>query len=512
MNFFLPLPDRIGLPSKFKDWRLDQDQAVLRSIDSDKRFVAHAMSTGGGKSLVYMAQALLTGARTCILTSTKALQNQLTHDFRNLVDIRGQGNYQCLALTEQGEFSHLLGSNKWHGCDEGPCHYEDHKCSLKDKGCLYFDALRRAKSAKIVVTNYAYWMAINNYGEGLGHFDLLILDEAHSVAVDELPSFLKIVIGKEEIRKLITGATIPENENLEDWKHWALTVISELNKKEQHRNVRKIRENLFKLSTAKGEWVIEDTGNTVLFDVISPHHYAEPMLFRSIPKVVLFSATIRPKTCELLGIDSVDFYEYNSTFPVRNRPIIYLPTIKLQKNNSSHELWEWVRRIDRIIDGRLDRNGIIHTISYERARFLKEYSIHRDIIITHNSGGVHQAVKKFKQSDPPVILVSPCVTTGYDFPGDECRYQVISKLPFLDTRAKIFQARKQKDKNYTYYLVAQELVQMCGRAVRSIEDWSENFILDSHWGWFWIKYKDYFPKWFLEACRKDNVIPLAPKV
>ena len=38
------------------------------------------------------------------------------------------------------------------------------------------------------------------------------------------------------------------------------------------------------------------------------------------------------------------------------------------------------------------------------------------------------------------VLVSPSVSTGYDFPGRECEWQFICKVPFPDGRAKIQQA------------------------------------------------------------------------
>lgn len=100
----LPSPVEMGLPDKFHYWRHGQDKAVLRALGSAKRFVVLAMPTGSGKSLAYTAAAKLSGHRTALLTSTKALQSQLTDDFASvgLVDIRGANNYECLESRPKG--------------------------------------------------------------------------------------------------------------------------------------------------------------------------------------------------------------------------------------------------------------------------------------------------------------------------------------------------------------------------------------------------------------------------
>src|SRR5438445_13565630 len=150
-DFLLPEPEYIGLPVKFSNWRIGQDQAVLRSIESQKRFVVLACPTGFGKSLVYIASALLSGQRVCVLTSTKGLQSQLVSDFEDsgLVDIRGQNNYPCLY---QNDIDNAGGTSQSISCEEGPCH-SGVKCELQRSGCTYFDALKVARNSQLVVSN-----------------------------------------------------------------------------------------------------------------------------------------------------------------------------------------------------------------------------------------------------------------------------------------------------------------------------------------------------------------------
>src|SRR5438445_4937080 len=155
----LPSPAALGMPDKFSDWRPGQAEAVLRALDSDKRFVVMGMPTGFGKSLAYMAAAILGDAPTIVLTSTKGLQNQLIDDFSpsGLADIRGMNNYPCREANDGQIFQTR---ERPVACDEGPC-LSGWKCHLAEAGCDYFDAQRAARTSGLTVTNYAYWMSVN---------------------------------------------------------------------------------------------------------------------------------------------------------------------------------------------------------------------------------------------------------------------------------------------------------------------------------------------------------------
>ena len=77
----LPPPHLIGAPDYFSEWRPHQPAAVIKIVETDKRFVSLVLPTGAGKSLTVVGAALLAGWRTAILTSTKALQAQYSKDF-----------------------------------------------------------------------------------------------------------------------------------------------------------------------------------------------------------------------------------------------------------------------------------------------------------------------------------------------------------------------------------------------------------------------------------------------
>jgi Rad3-related DNA helicase len=99
------------------------------------------------------------------------------------------------------------------------------------------------------------------------------------------------------------------------------------------------------------------------------------------------------------------------------------------------------------------------------------------------------------------------MATGWDFPDDECRWQIIIKLPFPDTRGEIIKARSKQDPDFTSYMAMQQLIQAVGRGVRSKTDWCETFIVDNNITWFIDRYKHLSVDWFRGAYKTKPTIP-----
>lgn len=524
----VPTLHELGASKQFDNWRPFQVDAITRSMDSSKRFIALCMPTGTGKSIVAVGQAVLSGAKTIYLTSTKGLQNQLLHDFASigLVDIRGQSNYPCIEYKRFDVPSSTT-------VDYAPCH-AGLKCPSRESDCHYFKALRTAKDeqVRLVVTNYSYWILQNMFGGGLGSFDFMVCDEAHET-VQEVCSVLSTTVHKFEVEAVLGSAFPPANGGLVRWKPWAGGLEKKLDYEigtiklkvqslmdsgqtaEAGKEAKKLRDRkdlqrrLNVIASAKGDWVAEMQGTSMTWDPVWPQGYAEEILFLHVPKVMLTSATIMPKTLGLLGLNPTDydFMEYPSTFHKSRRPVYRVPTVRLNKNSTDEDYRTWIQRMDQIIGPRLDRKGIAHTVSYKRRDYVMEHSEFREHMISHNSKNARAIVDAFKSAKAPCILVSPSMDTGYDFPGDLCRFMIVGKLPWPDTRAKVMAARKDMDPEYMSYLTMQTLVQMSGRGMRAEDDWCEVLVLDDSIGWFMKVNGGMAPKWFKEAIQWVSTIP-----
>lgn len=416
-------PLELGFPPKFSGWRPTQADIILDAIDCPTRFLGQAVPTGGGKSPSYIAAATLSGDRTIILTSTKGLQDQILTDFSSvgMVDIRGKANYNCNLGAEMT-------------CEDGA----DAKCSDYRSGrCPYSCAYGRAKSSNFVITNYTYWILINLFGEGLGRFNRMVCDEAHS-APDEVCGALTIELTNRDVLAVLRVGWPMAGISMLEWQQWAGEMLL---RAESHRDalklevshlgpgnapkelVRRLRtwrslcRKLLGIMMAKGEWIASSYEDGYRFDPLWAADYAEEVLFIHVPKVNLVSATLTEKTIRLLGIeDNYQFIEYPSTFPPENSPLIWVPTVRMSHSSDEYDLSKMLMTLDDLIQARMDRKIIVHTVSYDRRDLVLKNSRFADIMITHDRRDVGKQVALFKRSIPPAVLVSPSVTTGYDFP------------------------------------------------------------------------------------------------
>jgi hypothetical protein len=346
----LPPPSELGAPEKFADWRSPQIDAVMRMLESPYRFNCFVVPTGGGKSLIPIVLSLLGSKRVLILTSTKSLQHQYLRDFTEsgLKDIRGQGNYECLAARPDGELSRYGGRRRGGivSVEDAPCH-EGIRCVRKTTGgCLYYDAVREASQSQIVISNYAYWLSLGrairmkpDVEDPLGVFDLIVLDEAHD-APERVCDALRIELPLHEVRTLL-GMKTDRLTSIPDWQEWskdamvkAAGLTADLKAQlrrdqddgldvdfqivDELRQLSVLMDTLRQISTLKGDWEVghRDRGTVATFDPVWGSPYCEKLLFRGIEHVLLMSATVREKTLEYLGIDlnECQFVEYDSHF------------------------------------------------------------------------------------------------------------------------------------------------------------------------------------------------------
>jgi ATP-dependent DNA helicase DinG len=537
----LPPPNLFGLPTKYTEWRPGQDDAVMAALESPKRVVGAVLPTGFGKSLMYMAVGHLSEARTVILTSTRALQHQLMTDFGEMdaTLVQGQRSYLCDAMSPAGHLYPHFGKDRQQTVavtvDQGPCHVGV-DCHLKANGCSYYDVIRRALRSRIVITNYAWWFTLVNRPDIKLNPDLLVCDEAH-----EAPAALADALGAEIRRGDIIDffadselgrlPNAPDGWSHQEWSTWAKRGVSRLAQMLDGTEAR-TPEALRRLRRA--QWLqralqriaaidpalllISDAQSheaSLRFDIVWAAPYTEDWLFRGAPKVLMTSATFAAHTATMLGVvpNDLDLFEAGDGFPVKRRPIYILtgPTVpKVDFRITAEAERLWIQEIDRLLEARADRKGIIHCVSYRRRDILITRSQHRARMMSHDRHNTADRIEVFKASKPGTVLVSPSVTTGYDFPYQECEFQILGKVPFPDQRDPVTIARTQIDSRYPMYLAMQEVIQAVGRGMRAPDDQCETLLVDKNFSWFLSKHADLAPRWFRKALRRSDVAPSPP--
>lgn len=531
----LPPPPVFGLPEKFAAWRDGQAEAVQHFLQSDKRFLGGVLPTGFGKSLTYVAVAQLAQWRALALTSTLALQDQLAADLVTMdaARIKGQSRYLCLAMEPTGELFPTYGARTYTPVtvDHGPCHLGV-DCALKAAGCPYYDAQRAVLKTAFGIGNYAWWFTLVARPDLKLQPDLLILDEAHA-APDALSDALGAELRARDVHDLLNQQLKKaDSRSPAQWIAWAVELGTTLKKRmagtKPHtrdaaialRRAHLLVRQLLHIAQMDARLLLlSDTEHGVRFDLVWAAGYAESHLFRGAAKILLTSATFTSYTAELLGIApaDLDLYEAGAGFPLARRPVYILtrgldgaPAPRLHWEMSGEDETRWLALIDAIIDTRLDRKGLIHTVSYGRRNTILARSRHRHRMLTHERHNTAAQIAAFRRAGPGTIFLSPALTTGYDFPYTDCEYQIVAKVPFPDARDPVVAARKRLNKVYPAHLAMQELVQSIGRSMRAADDRCETFICDRMAVWFLSAHANLAPKWFRSAVWRVGTIPSPP--
>lgn len=494
-------PRDLHLP--YDDWRPGQRLAIRTALHAKTMHTVINAPTGSGKSTIAAALMRLDPGRTVMLTASKQLERQYLGTFPWLTNIHGMANYEC--LLPKDDLLQIRKRSTVRMCDDGPCR-RGVSCDLKNDGCLYFDAYRNALGSDHVLTNYAYWLAIRRFGKGLGMTTRLVLDEAHALP-EELMSAYRIEIPLALVR---AQRTLPRT--WREWTHFALSVAASLNveagpggSEDGRAKKQRLVDSLKMLSAIDETWAWDVLDTKVVFEPTIPK-LLMPMLAgpSTARHIVYLSATITPSTLRLLDIPTADttFRTMKSRFPVARRPTYLVECTRVDHKMSIEQRTWWLSRIDKIIAKRLDRKGIIHTVSYQRAFDIVKASAYRGLMLAPTRASeLATALERFRTAPAPMILLSPSISTGVDFPYKSAEYQIIAKMPFPDTRSTIVKARIEATEGYRDHLTAQALVQATGRVMRAEDDQGETFILDDHARWFIPKAREQglLPEWFLES-------------
>ena len=520
-------PADLGLPPKFTEYRPTQADGIDFAVQSEKPYIAARADTGIGKSLLAMTVAKALDTRAVYLTATKGLQEQILGDFApcGVRDIRGRANYSCRPYTKR---LHRAAT-----CEEGA----ERGCShFGTTGCPYSSAYMVACGSALVSTNYSYWLHIRRAYSQMGlaedeakPVELLICDEAHHI-VDQLAGFLQITLPEKEY-----GTLLPPKQNglMSDhsgllWKKWAVGRIKEANaslkqlrdkygsteraraEDDDYAYVERLQVRVKAIATMDANWTWETSDDTVSFDPIWPGRYAN-LLWSAVSKVLLLSATLCPYALSLVGLSKgdYDYREFANGWPPNHGLTYYIPTARMSYRSTDADYQRMAARIDEIIAGRLDRKGIIHTVSYKRMRTLIQYSRYaKHMFFNESSNGSMATAKRYRDAKPPAILCSPSYGTGWDFAYDQCEYIIIPKVPFPYAETRVMQERN-KDAHYRIYCAILEMIQMIGRGRRAHDDRCETFILDNNFPLVMSKGKAYAPRSF--TVHRSNSVPFAPK-
>lgn len=497
-----------------------QEEAIRQCLTQPQRVKVPCIPTGGGKSGVGVAVAVISREPTCFVTESRGLQDQYEREYQDMgmVSLKGRDNYDCQMRED-------------YSCEQG---YAS-RCPFKGThNCPSTAAHFRAAASNLVVTNFAKWTTAKLFGTGMDHFKRVIFDEGHT-APDAIANAMQVILHHKEIEELGLDFPAPTSEMV-DWKQWAIGARVEAETAmafersqlgphatpsvvKRYLHLKRLVKRLTTVATCNASnWIHDEHKNWrrehdgYQFDPLRPGIYCESALFLRMENITILSATIQEKTLFQLHQKAGSFWftEYPSEFDPMDSPVYHIPTMRVDKNHP--DLTQlWIRH-DQIASQRRDRKSITQTISFAKQSEIITRSRFADSMYINERGEAPtEILDMFRAAGPGAILVTPSVSSGYDFPGSDCEWQFICKLPFQDSRSKIIKARQEDDKEYGPYACVNKLVQICGRGARFKGDPCENIIPDDNFkDWFWKRYSYLAPKSFRPRVKMLSQLPPPP--
>ena len=518
----VPAPDELTLP--YERWRTGQPEAIewLLSENTQSVQVLEA-PTGSGKTGIVLGAGMLDDEdnRWLILCATRAEQEQYERnatDETDFVSIQGKRNYHCSLVNEKTEDDDACIESECEEvhADEAPCAMglvKASKCDVRRDGrCPYYRQLDKAKVAKIVVTNYAFALNMLNYAPGgMGEFERIVCDEGHVLA-EQIERFMSIRLNFDTFEFWINDVKMDERklgEDVDNWKQWAdenyFKIRTELKERKDRirldgvadknylRNMSRIRgieETIGRMAADLDDnWVCETVGrqkNTMEFMPVWLGDACEEHLLEHADRLVIMSGTIPTPEffSKSMGVSPrrMSFKRLAYPFPIENRPIIVRPVANLTRGNKDAGLPILTAAMDEVLDAHKDQKGLIHTNSYDIMEYVASNisTAHAWRMIWHDGANDRSmALRDFRDADWPAVLISPSMDKAVDFPGAQCEFIIVGKLPFPYLGTKLM--KKRTDGDYKYYrgMALLTLRQMIGRGARSETDVCPVYILDA---------------------------------
>jgi Rad3-related DNA helicase len=540
-------------PRKEQQECIDFIDAEYKKNKENKFFLLN-LPVGTGKSHLALMIAdwylknVNGNAKFDVITNSKILQDQYVETYESINDLKGKENYECAqyacSCAQGNEFNRL---NKT-SCDF----------------CPHSGARDGYVSGRMSLTNFYLYILFQLYMTKMMDSrggNVLIVDEAHDFD-DVMSDFITIKITEFVVKKLkfsnedkilkelkkitnISGyidflknlqgeiaTTISDVERaLSAEKRTAKSVKREnsVNKVlggkngdiklmqvitdlQQYQSKIEIFLNEYKANP--NNWVLESNYNEktkqkeLSLEPIWAFDYLDKYVFSKYDMVFLMSGTILDKNlfCQLNGLDveKAVYYSIESPFPVKNRPIYYMPLGKMSYKSKEETFKNYVPFIQKILNKYPDKKGIIHTNSFELASWISR-DVNNPRLVYHDSSNKDLVLQEHYATEKPTVIVSPSMDTGVSFDDDKARFQVIAKIHYPSLGSQKNKLRQKNNPDWYTWKTISGLIQMTGRAVRSNEDYADTIIIDGSFSDL-LKYSGhFFPHWFQEAIKKVNV-------
>lgn len=497
-----------GWVEEIRPHQWDAVQAILQAYDEGAKVVWLDAPTGSGKTLIAELVRRLLKVKGLYVCSGKTLQHQFCRDFPEAKLLMGRSNYPTELMPEPYTCA---------DCTAPDCAWCDEMSS-----CPYQIAKKEAIKGPLSVLNTAYFLAEGNYvGDVISKASFVVLDEC-DVLERELMGFVEFRLGPRVLKDLKLEAPKKGSHKgtIQEWMEGELVQgindanrnmprgMDELEKLRYRKKLGELRQKAAMVvgQIHKDEWIRDNDAGPLVMKPVKVSEYGQEYLWRHGERWLCMSATIisADELCDSLGLDprECQVVRVPMTFDVENRRVNVAPVANMvakEKDTTWPQMATGIRRVMGLHPG---ERILVHTVSYDLARYL--HSALRDTrrAITYlNSQDRDGVLAQFRATEGAVLLASS-LDRGVDLRGDECRVVVVAKMPYPYLGDKQVSARTHMQNGQAWYVVQtiRSLVQMTGRAVRSQDDWAVSYILDKQFvSNLYKRNKALFPRWWIES-------------
>lgn len=487
-------------------------------------------------------------ARVDIITNSKLLQDQYANTYDSICDLKGKENYECeeyaCSCAQGAEFARL---NKT-SCES--CPYSSARDSYINGGisltnfylyilyAMYNPKLMESRGARVLIVDEAH-----EFDDVMTGFVSIKITEAvikkfkfsnEPVLLKELKQ-ISTIANYVEFLKYLNTEIVSTQEQMEKGMYKAprdvvsdkrdLKLSKVLNVKNSDVKLMQVMTDLkqyqLKIEIFLKEykdnpnnWVLETSYNEKLrqkelsLEPIWAYDYLDKYVFSHYDMVFLMSGTILDKNlfCQLNGLDVTKavYYSIESPFPVKNRPIYYMPVGKMSFKQKEETFERYIPYIKKILDKYSTSKGVIHTNSFELSNWIQK-SIKDKRLIFHDSTNKDEMLRMHCESDKPTILISPSMGTGISLDDDLARFQIIAKVPYPSLISQKNKMRMSNNPDWYAWKTVAGFIQMTGRCVRSGIDYADTIILDASFGDVMRHSSHFIPDWIQDAIKKINI-------
>jgi len=531
-------PARIVEEFPAPEYRGNQRQALADIRDAfaaGNDVVLVRAPTGSGKSL--LARAIAGCARTAgeaapeqvidaYYTTPQVSQlDDVAEDtlLSDLNVIRGKNNYDCILPGETET-----------PVNQAPCARErTFDCQVKHR-CPYFSDRAIAENRRFAAMTLAYFMQTAG-SDVFGKRDAVVIDEAHGLG-DWAEMYAAVELGPDTV-PIWSDKRPPAIDDLEDatgyaegLEHVAERRLEELRAKEELTSEEAGKRDQLNTLRRDLQWFVEDyrdpesvttwvvdqpdgEGGPVTVKPLDPEKYLKHTVWDRGNRFALLSATILNKDafCANVGLspDRVALVEVDHTFPVENRPLYDVTRGKMTYDRRDDTLPEIARTVVRIMQHHPDEKGLIHCHSYAIAEQLESLLVDFGVgqrLRSHDTEDRDGQLTAWKRTDDPDVFLSVKMEEALDLEGELCRWQVICKAPYPNTRdSRVAQRLEDGQWGWYYRTALRTVIQACGRVVRAPADYGATYLADASLLDLFERARVDMPEWF--AAQVDRMGP-----